>query len=311
MSRAPRVEVPGTCYHVITRGNHQEAIFHDDLDRRHYLHRLEDYRRRYGFTLYAYVLMSNHVHLLLVTAEAPLFKIMHGLQFTYAQYYNRRYETAGHLFQGRYKAILCDRDTYLLELVRYIHLNPARARAGLDPWRYPWSSHAAYMGKPSAVTVETSFILRQFAPRLGRARRAYLLFLANGLAQGDQAQYEDPGDQRIQGGEEFTRKTVRTLGPDRTERGAAVPFDSLLGAVAGAYGVAPAHLLLPSRRRDMVSPRAMLVFLAREWGGLRNDELGRRLRRDPSMISRLYAHYAQGRDRTAEAKISQLLRPDP
>jgi hypothetical protein len=167
------------------------------------------------------------------------------------------------------------------------------------------------MGKPSAVTVETSFILRQFAPRQDRARRAYLMFLANGLAQGGQAQYEDPEDERILGGEEFIRKNVRTLGPDRTERGAMVPFDSLLRAVAAACGVAPAHLLLPGRRRDMVTPRAMLVFLARDWGGLRNDELGRRLRRDPSMISRLYAHYAAGRDSAAEAKISQLLMPDP
>ncbi len=308
MPRAPRVEVPGACYHVITRGNHQEAIFHDDLDRGHYLGRLEHYRRRYGFTLYAYVLMTNHVHLLIETAQSPLFKIMHGLQFTYAQYYNRRYEAAGHLFQGRYKAILCDRDAYLLELVRYIHLNPARTEASLDPWRYPWSSHAAYMGKPSAVTVETSFALRQFAPRLGQARRAYRGFLANGLAQGDQPQYEDPGDQRVLGGEEFVRKTVRTL---EFDRGTAVPFGSLLRAVAGAYGVTPAHLLRPDRRRDMVSPRAMLVFLAREWSRLRNDDLGRRLRRDPSMISRLYARYAGGRDRSAEAKISQLLRPDP
>lgn len=311
MPRTPRVEVPGACYHIITRGNRQQAIFHDDLDRHRYLRGLEHYRQCYGFTLYAYVLMTNHVHLLLETAESPLFKIMHGLQFTYAQYYNRRYETAGHLFQGRYKAILCDRDAYLLELVRYIHLNPARAQASRDPWRYPWSSHGAYMGEPSAVTVETSLVLRQFAPRLGQARRAYLGFLVKGLAEGDQPQYE--GDQRVLGDEELIRKAVRTLALDgeAVGTGAAVPFDSLLRAVADAHGVTPAHLLRPDRRRDMGSPRAMLVFLAREWSRLRNDDLGRRLRRDPSMISRLYARYAQGRDRSAEAKISQLLRPDP
>ncbi|OGL04801.1 MAG: hypothetical protein A3I03_11135 [Candidatus Rokubacteria bacterium RIFCSPLOWO2_02_FULL_68_19] len=313
MPRRPRLEVPGACYHVIARGNRQAAIFHDDLDHRHFLRRLEAYRRRYSFSLYAYVLMTNHVHLLVETAESPLHKIMHGVQFTYAQYYNRRYETAGHLFQGRYRAILCDRDTYLLELVRYIHLNPARTQAGLDPWCYPWSSHAAYMGRPSPVTVETSFVLRQFAPRLGQARRAYLAFLANGLAQADQPWYEDAGGQRVLGGEEVIRKAVRMLAPDRGAAGSAteVPFDSLLRAVAGACGVTPANLLQPDRRRDMVNPRAMLVFLAREWSRLRNDDRGRRLRRDPSMISRLYARYADGRNRSIEAKISQLLRPDP
>ena len=124
MARRPRVEFAGGLYHVICRGNQQQAISRSDADRKYYLESLERYRQRYGFKVYAYVLMSNHVHLLLVTGEVPLSRIIQRLQLRYTGYFNRKYNKVGHLFQGRYKAILCDRDAYLLELVRYLHLNP-------------------------------------------------------------------------------------------------------------------------------------------------------------------------------------------
>ncbi len=126
MARKPRVEFDGAFYHVIVRGNQRQKVFGDDRDRLAYIERLEQYRERFGFSVYAYVLMANHIHLLVETKRVPLSKIMQGLQFSYTQTYNRRHRTVGHLFQGRYQAILCDRNEYLLELVRYIHLNPAR-----------------------------------------------------------------------------------------------------------------------------------------------------------------------------------------
>jgi len=116
MARKPRVEFDGVFYHVIVRGNQRQKIFGDDRDRLAYLERLEQYRERFGFSVYAYVLMANHIHLLVETKIVPLSKIMQGIQFTYTQTFNRRHRTVGHLFQGRYKAILCDRDEYLLEL---------------------------------------------------------------------------------------------------------------------------------------------------------------------------------------------------
>ena len=128
MARKPRVEFEGAFLYVIARGNQRQKIFRDDRDRLYYLKRVEHYRERYRFIVYAYVLMSNHVHLLLETGKIPLSKVLQGIQFTYSQYYNRRYRTVGHLFQGRYKTIICDRDAYLLGLVRYIHLNPARIK---------------------------------------------------------------------------------------------------------------------------------------------------------------------------------------
>jgi REP element-mobilizing transposase RayT len=151
MARKPRIEFSGAFYHVIARGNRRAPIFHDAADFLAYLDRLERYRHRDGVTVHAYVLMTNHVHLLLETGPQPLSRTMQTLQFTYSQYYNRRYDKTGHVFQGRYQAILCDREAYLLELVRYLHLNPARIRTPLNPWTYRWSSHAAYVGRPSAV----------------------------------------------------------------------------------------------------------------------------------------------------------------
>ena len=128
MARKPRVEFPGAFYHVIAWDNRRAALFHGDGDYEAYLERLERYRQRDSLRCYAYVLMANHVHLLVETGEVPLSRTMQTLQFTYTQYYNRRYKKTGHLFQGRYKTIVCDRDAYLLELVWYLHLNPARLR---------------------------------------------------------------------------------------------------------------------------------------------------------------------------------------
>ena len=124
----------------MSRGNQGQLIFLDDGDRQRYLKLLKELPRQFGCKLYAYVLMDNHVHLLVEVGNLPLSKIMQNLQFRYTQQYNRRYRKVGHLFQGRYKAILCDRDNYLLELVRYIHLNPIRAGLVRRTDRYRWSS---------------------------------------------------------------------------------------------------------------------------------------------------------------------------
>src|SRR6266540_71048 len=145
MARRPRLFAPGLLYHVIARGNQQQLTFLTDLDYQAYLIRLATYRQRYGVVLYAYCLMPNHVHLLLQTSEPPLAKFMQGLQQSYTQRFNRVYGKVGHLFQGRYKAIVCERDEYLAALIRYIHLNPVRARLVRDPEAYPYSGHRAYL----------------------------------------------------------------------------------------------------------------------------------------------------------------------
>jgi putative transposase len=139
MARRPRLFAPGLLYHVIARGNQRQLTFLTDRDYHAYLVRLAAYHTRYSVKLYAYCLMPNHVHLLLQTSEVPLAKFMQGLQQSYTQRFNRVHGQVGHLFQGRYKAIVCERDEYLLTLIRYIHLNPVRARLVDDPETYPYS----------------------------------------------------------------------------------------------------------------------------------------------------------------------------
>ena len=134
MARKPRVEFDGGLYHVMVRGNQRQKVFGDDRDRLAYLERIEQYRERFGFSLYAYVLMANPIHLLVETKRVPLSKIMQGIQFTYTQTYNRRHRTVGDLFQGRYKVILCDRNEFLASrnLSRKSRRQKDRA-AQLDP----------------------------------------------------------------------------------------------------------------------------------------------------------------------------------
>jgi REP element-mobilizing transposase RayT len=127
MARPIRVEVAGGLYHVIVRGNERRAVFRDDADRAKYLQRLAHYREKLSFQVLAYCLLDNHVHLAIETGKPPLSKVMAGLQSSYTQYFNRRHDRAGHLFQGRYKAFLVEEDPYALALIRYIHENPVKA----------------------------------------------------------------------------------------------------------------------------------------------------------------------------------------
>jgi putative transposase len=309
MARKPRIDFPGAFYHVIARGNQRTTIFHDSADYTAYLERLERYRRRDGITLHAYVLMTNHVHLLLETGTQPLSRTMQTLQFTYSQYHNRRYGKTGHVFQGRYQAILCDREAYLLELVRYLHLNPARLRRPLNPWTYPWSSHAAYLGRASPVTVQASAVLESFHRQLGPAQQAYRRFLMDGLADGHQERFYETVDQRFLGDERFIEEADRRTAATRevSVRPHRVPFTRLLAAVATAYAVTPKALLAPGRQRALVPARATLVGLARKWTVLTTRELGRRLQRDPSMISRLAVTYAAHPDAKIEAQVRHAL----
>lgn len=160
MARPPRVFGPGLLYHVIVRGNHREAIFLGHRDYETYLHRLAVYRARYAVTLHAYCLMPNHVHLVLGTAEAPLDRFMQCLQQSYTQRFNRQYAQVGHLFQGRYKALRCETDEYLITLVRYVHQNPVRAGLTRRAEDYPYSGHRAYLGEvASSQLVDPTVVL--------------------------------------------------------------------------------------------------------------------------------------------------------
>lgn len=159
MARPRRVFGPGLLYHVVARGNRRETVFLARGDYETYLHRLAAYRAGYAVSLYAYCLMPNHVHLVLRTTAAPLAKFMQSLQQSYTQRFNQRYSQVGHAFQGRYKALLCATDEYLVTLVRYVHLNPVRAGLVARAEDYPYSSHRAYVGGVATDLVDPTLVL--------------------------------------------------------------------------------------------------------------------------------------------------------
>lgn len=184
MARPLRLEFPGALYHLTARGNARQPIYRDDADRRRFLELLGEVCERFRWRGHAYCLMGNHYHLVIETPEANLSRGMRQLNGVYTQAFNRRHRKVGHLFQGRYTAVLVDKDAHLLELSRYVVLNPVRAHMVKSAGQYPWSSYRAMIGKGMAPAwLETDFLLAQLAPRRGEARRRYIRFVAAGKDQ--------------------------------------------------------------------------------------------------------------------------------
>src|SRR4249920_3550219 len=177
MARPLRIEYADALYHVTSRGDRQEAIFDDDQDRTGFLNVLGEVISRFRWRCNAYCLMGNHYHLMIETPQGNLTKGMRQLNGVFTQWSNRRHKRSGHLFQGRYKAILVDRDSYFLELARYIVLNPVRAAMVKHPRLWAWSSYAAMIGKSATPAWLTSGdLLAQFGKRRAAARRRYQQF---------------------------------------------------------------------------------------------------------------------------------------
>ena len=174
MARKPRIHYEGALYHVTVRGNNRSFIFRSKDNKKTYKKIIAKYKKRYCFKCYAYCVMDNHAHLLIEVADIPLSKIMQGIQQVFTQYYNRRNNTTGHVFEQRYKCLLCDKDAYLLSLIRYIHQNPVRAHL-TDAINYKWSSHREYIGIPELA--DTHFPLSLFDSHKKKAIKRYLAFM--------------------------------------------------------------------------------------------------------------------------------------
>jgi REP element-mobilizing transposase RayT len=206
MARRPRLEFEGAFYHVLTRGNQKQEIFRDKQDFWKYLDILGDYKSRYPYLLFGYVLMPNHVHLLIETGKTPLSKILQGINLRYTMHFNWKHKTVGHLFQGRYKAVLCDREEYLLNLIKYVHNNPVRARLAKDADGYPWSSHRLFLKPRTKGIVDTIPALRHFSEDWEQAVRIYRKFMGEeGLSK---RELERTFDQRILGDDEFVGRIL-------------------------------------------------------------------------------------------------------
>jgi len=192
MTRQARIDAPGALHHIICRGIELRQIFADDSDRDHFVERLANVLLETSTGCFAWALIPNHFHLLIRTGDAPVSMIMRRLLTSYALHYNRRHRRSGHLFQNRYKSILCQEDPYFLELVRYIHLNPVRANIisdfrGLD--HYPYCEHSRLMGRIEDGWQDTKAVLVHFAENKEHARIRYNDFVRNGLSMGKRPEF--------------------------------------------------------------------------------------------------------------------------
>lgn len=210
MARPLRIEFPGALYHVTTRGNARRAIFKSDSDRWRFLATLDDTTERHHWLIHAYCLMPNHYHLLVETPEGNLSSGMRRLNGVYTQKFNHRNEQVGHLFQGRFKAILVDRDAYFLELCRYIVLNPVRAGLVDAPEDFAWSSYRAMLGlAPSPDCLGKEAVLAYFGRDRRHAREAYQRFVRQGM--GGKSPMADVQGQCLLGGRDFVERHLHHL----------------------------------------------------------------------------------------------------
>ena len=203
MPRRSRIDSPGCLHHIMCRGIERNRVFDTDADREHFLERLGEILQETKTLCYAWALIPNHFHLLLRTGPVPISTVMRRLLTGYALWYNRAHRRHGHLFQNRFKSVLCQEDAYLLELVRYIHLNPIRAGLvesleGLA--RYPFSGHSVLMGKVKRAWQDTQGILGLFGKSVGAARRGYKKFMEGGIDQGKRGDLTGGGLIRSAGG---------------------------------------------------------------------------------------------------------------
>ena len=242
MPRQPRLDVEGALHHVIVRGIERSPIFKDNKDRQRFVDRLADLVGATGTKVYAWALIPNHFHLLLRSGASGLPTFMRRLLTGYAITFNKRHNRSGHLFQNRYKSIICEEDPYFLELVRYIHLNPLRSRVvrtinELDA--YPWSGHRSLLGRASVPWQDGDSVLIRFGQKEKAARTAYRRFMEKGVSQGHRPELTGGGlvrslggmqqvlerrnkkdrvatDERILGAGDFVKKLIEKAKENRT-----------------------------------------------------------------------------------------------
>ena len=289
MPRGPRLDAPGVLHHVMVRGIERQPIFLDDRDRHDFVARLAALAEGQAWAVYAWALLPNHLHLLVRTGARPLARTMRSLLTGYAGTFNRRRRRHGHLFQNRYKSIVVEEEPYLLELTRYIHLNPLRAGlvrdlAGLD--RYPWAGHSALMGRAARPWQAVAEVLGRFAPRGREARQRYRAFVADGISRGRRPNLQGGGlrrsaggweglvalrrgrerwafDERVLGSGVFVDRLLREVGPPPAAKGQADrALPRLLARIAQAFGVSATELARGSRRRAVAQARAAVSAAA-------------------------------------------------
>jgi putative transposase len=210
MTRPLRIEYSGAVYHITSRGNDKKPIFKDDQDHENFLNTLYNVNKRYNWICHAYCLMTNHYHLLIETPDGNLSLGMRQLNGVYTQLFNRRHNRTGHLFQGRFKGILIQKDSHLLEVCRYVVLNPVRARRIERPEQWKWSSYRATVGqeRPSP-NLTTDWVLGQFSGKRAKAEKEYQQFVQWGI--GEKSIWTEVKGQIILGEDDFVDSLLNRL----------------------------------------------------------------------------------------------------
>jgi putative transposase len=333
MPRRSRIDTTGALHHIMVRGIEKGTIFRNDSDRNQFLERLGDILRDTKTPCYAWALIPNHFHLLLRTGNVPISTVMRRLLTGYALWFNRTHRRQGHLFQNRFKSILCQEDTYLLELVRYIHLNPIRAKLvkDLDELsRYPYCGHGVLLEKLKNPGQDTESVLGMFSEKLGAARRAYRIFVASGIAEGKRWDLTGGGlvrsaggwegvkalreekvyqknDDRILGNGDFVGRVLASAQEAMEKRYAlqsrGLDLDRVASRVAEVLGLKPEEVWTEGKYQRIVDARSLLCYWAVRELGVTMSFLGRRLRISVPAVS---LSVTRGR-RIAETKGIRLL----
>jgi REP element-mobilizing transposase RayT len=307
MPRKARIDAPGALHHIIVRGIERRRIFSDDKDRDSFVDRLGELISDTQTFCFGWALMPNHAHLLLRTGKTSLSTVMRRLLTGYAVYYNRRHRRHGHLFQNRYKSILCQEDTYLLELVRYIHLNALRGKivsALKELDNYPYSGHSALMGKVPREFQDTEYVLNLFGKKVSAARKGYRAYLAKGVGQGRRpdlvggglirsaggwsvvkamrrAQSRMKGDERILGDGEFAQSVLDAAKEKYEERyllkAQGHDLYTVAQRVSAILEINPEQVWALGKHPLTVKARSLLCYWAVRELGITATEVSRQL----------------------------------
>jgi len=287
MPRRLRLHLAGGFYHATLRGNHQQAIFHTDADRFLLNAVVARSIEMYGAQVHAYCWMTNHLHFLIQVGEDPLSFVMRQIASGYARAFQSKMETTGHLFERRYHAVLVDVDSYFLQLLRYIHLNPVRACMVRRPGQYRWSSHLAYAGGASENWLTTDFALAMFSSARSTAHAAYRAFVEEAESE-ESLELFSRGGAPVLGGVSFV---ARVSGGNAT--GApAQSLDSLLTEACRIFSTSEAEMRSDSRASVVVRARAWIALQAVSRGIATLSAVARALRRDRATLRYAMRQYS-------------------
>ena len=283
MARKPRLHYIGALYHVMIRGNDGQNIFARDEDRYRFYLFLQEGMEKFGHRIHAFCLMDNHVHLAIQVGEKPLSRVMQNLCSRYAKWIKSKEKKVGHLFQGRYKAIVVEADTYLAELVRYIHLNPIRAKIIKSPEDYRWSGHKAYLGIEELPWLTTKWVLSQFSQELSTARMKYDEFIREGKGEGHRHEFHSgTRESRLLGDDRFVEEVLKRTDQDDNK---SVSLNEVIDRVGKLYDLTEQEIISGGKQRCPAEARGLIAYLVRESRGLSLTDLGKRLKRDQCSLS--------------------------